>query len=117
MNTQHHYMTRVTLPSGAVTTRTQIMSSSEAMFAAASASQADTKFEFKLLGVGQPGIRVGRRLFHLTSQAASYKAGYYNRSMSATLPALDDFRDLGNADADSDNEYREAAMYDHNSED
>ena len=114
MNTLHHYMTRTTLPSGAATTKKLTVVSSDAMFDLASAALAGSKFEFKLLGVGLPTIRVGSRVFHTHAQADSYSAGYYKRSMSATRPALDDFRDQGNADADMDNEFREAAMYDNN---
>lgn len=115
MNTLEHYMTRTTLPSGSSTLKIVIMASSTAMFEAATAVPSGAKFEFKLLGVGLPTVRVGRRLFHTLAQADSYGAGYYYRSMTATKPALDDFRDLGNADADSDNEYREAAMHDYDS--
>ena len=114
MNTLHHYMTRITEVSGTSTIKKLTMVSSDAMFDLASTMQNDVKFEFKLLGVGIAKYRVASRMFHTQEQADSYSAGYYQRSMSATRPALDDFRDLGNFDADSDNEYREAAMYDNN---
>lgn len=114
MNTLHYYMTRTTLTFGAATSKKMILVSPEAMFDLASKSPVNSKFEFKLLGVGLPTIRIGRRLFHTQAQAASYEAGYYYRSTSAAKPALDDFRDMGLLDADSDNEYREAAMYDNN---
>lgn len=104
----YYYNTRITKLDGRTRTVMQVRTYATA-FSLVGDYPSGSKIEAKLLGFGPPTIRVGRRAFHTEVQAASYRAGYNFRSASSTLPALDDFRDLGVSDADSDESYRQEA--------